>query len=80
MATASLFLAAGVAGIYFVCTVPSARRQGIGAAITLAALTEAQALGYRIAVLSSSSMGYGIYRRLGFAEYCRIGIYTWRPT
>ena len=29
--------------------------------------------------MGSSSPGYSVYRRLGFAEYCRIGIYEWRP-
>jgi ribosomal protein S18 acetylase RimI-like enzyme len=77
VATASLFLGAGAAGIYFVSTLPGARRQGIGTAITLAALQDAQALGERIGVLGASQPGSSVYRRLGFEEYCRIGIYEW---
>jgi GNAT superfamily N-acetyltransferase len=79
VATATLFLGAGVAGIYFVCTVERARRQGIGAGITLAALQEARDLGFSVGVLGSSEMGYPVYRRLGFEEYCRIGLYEWLP-
>jgi ribosomal protein S18 acetylase RimI-like enzyme len=79
VATATSFFGAGVAGIYFVCTVERARRRGIGAGITLTALREARDLGYSIGVLGSSEMGYPVYRRLGFVEYCRIGLYEWRP-
>ncbi|HEX4992439.1 MAG TPA: GNAT family N-acetyltransferase [Rubrobacteraceae bacterium] len=68
VATSTLFLGAGVAGIYFVSTVEEARRRGIGAATTLAPLREAR------------EMGYPVYRRLGFEEYCRIGLYEWRPS
>jgi GNAT superfamily N-acetyltransferase len=79
VATATSFFGAGVAGIYFVCTVERARRRGIGARITLAALSEARDLSYSVGVLGSSEMGYPVYRGLGFEEYCRIGLYEWRP-
>ena len=78
VATASLFLGAGVAGIYFVFTLEEARRQGIGAAITYVALRDAHALGYQVGVLGASDLGYSVYQRLGFQECCRIGIYEWR--
>jgi predicted acetyltransferase len=79
VATATSFFGSGIVGIYFVCTVERARRQGIAAGITLAALREARELGSSIGVLGSSEMGYPVYRRLGFEEYCRIGLYKWRP-
>lgn len=74
VATATVFLGAGVAGLYFVMTVPPARRRGIGAAMTYGVLREA---GTEYAVLGSSSAGRPVYEALGFREHCTIELYEW---
>jgi GNAT superfamily N-acetyltransferase len=77
VAAASLCLGAGVAGIYNVATRPEARGQGIGTALTAAALADAREAGYRVAILHATRMGRNVYRRLGFAEYCTVHQYLW---
>lgn len=78
VAASQLFLGAGVAGIYWVATLPEARRQGIATALTLAPLREARAMGCRIGILHPSDKGRGVYRRLGFEEYCKLSYGRWR--
>lgn len=79
VAATTVFLGAGVAGVYFVMTVPEARRHGIGAAITHAALRDAESVA-EYGVLGSSPAGRSVYAALGFRELCTIELYEWAPT
>jgi GNAT superfamily N-acetyltransferase len=79
VATARLSVSGGAAGLYSVATLPDHRGRGFGAAITHAALATGRDLGYVIATLQSSDMGYAIYRRLGFRELFRYAIHVHIP-
>jgi len=76
VATSKLLLSSGVAGIYWVGTLPEARGRGIGTAITLAPLREARAQGYRIGILEAFPLGINVYRRIGFRECGKIDRYA----
>ncbi|NPD87921.1 MAG: GNAT family N-acetyltransferase [Asgard group archaeon] len=71
----ALILDDNVAGVYFVITKTEQRGKGFGTLITLAALKEARDQGYHQAILQSSAMGYNIYKRIGFEEYCKFKWY-----
>jgi GNAT superfamily N-acetyltransferase len=75
----SVCYGAGVAGIYRVATIPDSRGKGIGTALTLRPLMDARKKGYRIGILQSSEIGYSVYEKIGFREYCKLKVYTWSP-
>lgn len=77
--TSTLYLGAGVAGMYNVSTLSTARRQGVATALTLIPLCMARDRGYRIGILHSSEMAYKVYRRIGFKVYCPVSHYLYLP-
>ena len=74
-ATATLVRTDDVAGIYAVTTVDDARRRGLGAAVTWAAVSRAREWGARAVVLQSSPMGYHIYEAIGFRTVVEYAVF-----
>ncbi|HUG31175.1 MAG TPA: GNAT family N-acetyltransferase [Candidatus Limnocylindria bacterium] len=75
VATSRIAIAAGVAGLYAVATLPEARGRGIGRAMTVAALQAARSIGLRIGALQASDSGLPVYRRLGFRTIFEYEVY-----
>lgn len=74
-ACSSVCIEDGVAGVYCVATLESARGHGLGTAVTRAAVEYGRRNGATHAMLHATAMGEPIYRKIGFAEQCRIPVY-----
>ncbi|HVN37085.1 MAG TPA: GNAT family N-acetyltransferase [Myxococcota bacterium] len=70
----------GVAGIYWVGTVPDARRRGLAEIVTRAAGNAGFDRGMRVAALQASAMGYPVYQRMGYETVSHTRWYLARPT
>jgi GNAT superfamily N-acetyltransferase len=68
-----------VAAVYGVAVVPAARGRGVATALMTAALREARQRGATRAVLHSSPMALGMYRRMGFTERCPMDAWATGP-
>ncbi len=71
VAAAMTIVTHGVAGIYWVGTVPAARGRGLAEVCTRAAGNAGFDLGARMAALQASPMGEPVYRRMGYVEVTR---------
>jgi GNAT superfamily N-acetyltransferase len=79
VATTNVLVDGDLAGIYLVATLPAARGQGAGSALTLHAMQHARDRGARTAALQSSEMGESVYRSVGFIDGPTLRLYEWRP-
>lgn len=80
VATSSLHVGAGVAGLYNIATRPEYRQHGLGTAITLLTFRHARQLGYTTGTLQTTyPNALRLYHHMGFEVYCKFGIYqkTW---
>lgn len=71
VATALGIVADGFVGVFNVACVESHRRRGYGAALTAKVVLDGLSSGAEMAVLTSSPLGEGTYRALGFREVAR---------
>ena len=64
----------GVAAIYGMSVLPPARGRGVAGALTTTMLQRAKQGGCHRAVLHSTDMALGLYRRAGFVERCPLAL------
>jgi ribosomal protein S18 acetylase RimI-like enzyme len=69
VAGAMVLFSHGIAGLYWVGTVPSARGRGYAEAVVRDVSRHAFACGARAVVLQASALGEPIYRGIGFREF-----------
>ena len=63
-------------GVYAIATIPAARHNGYGAAMTARVVTDGLGVGCDVAVLQASELGRPIYERLGFRVAVRYLAYN----
>jgi len=68
VACAMTLVSHGIAGVFYVATVESARRRGLGDLLTRLATRTGFEMGATAAWLGASEMGAGLYRRIGFED------------
>jgi len=78
VATSMLFRTGRVAGVYWIGTVPEGRGKGVGTQMTMKPLLDARKAGLGIATLQATAMGEPVYRRVGFEDCFRFGVYIHR--
>ena len=76
MSAAMTYVSEGVALVAWVSTRESARRRGLGDAVTRAATNAGFDLGARVASLQAAPMGLPVYEKMGYREISKYRMYS----
>lgn len=79
VATSVAIRTGDVSGVYAVGTLETARRRGVGTAVTWAAIGAGRDWGCSRVVLQSSEMGFPVYRAIGFQTVVRYVLFRPAP-
>ena len=74
--TGLIYIEGGVAGLYWISTIPDYRKKGFGLSLTSHILEQIKKRGIKTAVLNSSKAGSNLYRKLGFEELAKVYLYS----
>ncbi len=74
-AVSTVFLGTESAGVYFVTTLPWARRRGLGASVTRHSVAELAGSELDRVVLQATHEGEKLYQQLGFTRRCNLTVY-----
>jgi GNAT superfamily N-acetyltransferase len=77
VATHLLVLAAGVAGVHFLGTLPAARGRGIGSVMCHNTFLVGRTWGYGVGVTEVEEPALGTCHRLGLTDYYTVSTYIW---
>lgn len=70
----------GVAGIYYIATIPTERKKGYATAMMDHLLQRASQKGYTVATLQASEEGSHVYEKIGFQSCCKLTEYSRKKT
>jgi len=76
--TTVLYIDNGEAGLYWISTIPEARKQGIANTLINYVLKKAALEECHMAILQATPIGKPVYEKLGFREHCYFNIYVYR--
>lgn len=72
----TLYIGDDAVMIHNIATKTAYRKQGFGTALTLYAMQEAKRLGFKHCFLDSTTLGFNLYRNLGFKVYALSKVYA----